>query len=216
MPSWVTPTQCPPDSSASPSQTSTVSALWCGAWAHVGGTGAPVAGPPHPAPLPGPSAGGGIARVGRCLVPPAVGFVDGGPNDEEALGDPLQRRKHPLTVCPRGGPREEASHEDILQAELAREQRPEDVRRACDTLQGPPPCAGGPPAATLSRGPARGGGPALGHTAPSSLASASPTCSIARGARAAARAGLAGTGSTARGPATARGGTAHCASSLYV
>ena len=67
-------------------------------------------------------------------VPPAVGLVDGGPSDGEALGDPLQRRKHPLAVRSRGGPVEEASHEDVLLAELAREQRPEDVQRAGDTL----------------------------------------------------------------------------------
>ena len=50
-----------------------------------------------------------------------------------------------------------------------------------------------------------------GRTAPSSGVSAAPTCSIARGARAAAHAGLAATGFAAGGR-----GTTHCASSWYV
>ena len=81
---------------------------------------------------------------GTVAVPPVVSFVDGGPCNSEALGDPLQRRKHPLAVRPRGGLVEEASHEDVLQAELAREQRPGDVLRAGDTLQGPPSVRGRP------------------------------------------------------------------------
>ena len=110
-----------------------MSALWFGAWARpeewgrCGGElgegpdpkGATAAGPLRPAPLPVPNVDGGPPKWGAVAVPPAVGFVEGSPSNGEALGDLLQRRKHPLAVRPRGGPVEEAFHEDVLQPELA-------------------------------------------------------------------------------------------------
>ena len=74
-----------------------------------------------------PVLAGGPPKWGAVTVPPAEGFVEHGPSDGEALGDPLQRRKHPLVVYPRGSPVDEASHEDALRAELAWEQHSEDV-----------------------------------------------------------------------------------------
>ena len=49
------------------------------------------------------------------------------PGHCQALGEMLQRRQYPLAARSRSRPVEEAPHEDVLQAELAMEQPPEDV-----------------------------------------------------------------------------------------
>ena len=82
-----------------------------------------------------------------------------GPDTARPRGDPLQRRQHPPAIRPRSRPVEEASHEYVLQAEVAEEQLPGDMQRAGDARHGPLGAreAGGQRLANMAEPEAEGG-----------------------------------------------------------
>ena len=66
----------------------------------------------------------GPLQRGNRAVPLSEGLVERGPGHCQAVGDPLQRGWHPPAVRSRSRLVEEATHEDVLQAEVASEQPP--------------------------------------------------------------------------------------------
>ena len=77
------------------------------------------------------------AERGRPAIPPAEGLVECGDRHCRALGDALHRRQPPPGVRARVRPVEEASHEDVLQAEEAGDRPLEGVESEGDSREGP-------------------------------------------------------------------------------
>ena len=84
-----------------------------------------------------PMEAGGPPERGCRAIPPAKGLVECGARHCQAMGDALQGRKPPPRVRARVRPVEEASHEDVLQAEEAGERPLEGVERVGDGREGP-------------------------------------------------------------------------------
>ena len=84
-----------------------------------------------------PMEAGGPPDYGRPAIPPAEGLVERGARHRQALGNAIQGRQPPPGVRARVRPVEEASHEDILQAEKAGGRPLEGVEGAGDGREGP-------------------------------------------------------------------------------
>ena len=84
-----------------------------------------------------PMEAGGPPEWGRPAIPPAEGLVECGAPHRQALGDAIQGRQPPPGVRARVRPVEEASHEDVLQAEKAGGRPLEGVEGAGDGREGP-------------------------------------------------------------------------------